>query len=330
MQQRIAQSMKSVTGTNDGRVPLANHGLQGSSLRRCAVGICVIALALGALVFAPTAFSEEDETAGLTELLRKDPDNVDLLKQRAIILRQEQRYSESLSDLNRARLLNPDDPEIGLIRALTLSALRRDQDAEVELEIFIRVGNGPLQAIALAERGYIRARTLRQALAVTDFTAAIAIRPALDLYLARGRLQESLGQLGAAAAGYQDAIASLGRATALTSALIRLQIQRGQLQSARPLIDQELTRSRVKTLWLVRRAEVRAATGQSAEALADLRTALAEANRILDRKVTAIHLLSRAKVLIAMGRIEEARSDLEGCIGLAPAFVDCRTLLNNL
>ena len=78
----------------------------------------------------------------------------------------------------------------------------------------------------------------------------------------------------------------------------------------------------MKTLALVRRAEVRAAMGQSAQARADLETALAEANRVLDRKVTAIHLLSRAKVLIALGRVEEARSDLEGCVASGSCF--CR------
>ena len=174
--------------------------------------ICLMTLALHGMVFPPAAFSEEDEVAGLTELLRKDPNNIDLLKQRAALLRLEQRFSESLGDLDRARLLNPDDPQIGLLRALTLSALRRDQDAEVELEIFLGlVKDGPARAIALAERGHIRARTLRPVLAIADFTAAIAIQPALDLYLARGKLQESQGQLGAAAVGYQAGIARLGR-----------------------------------------------------------------------------------------------------------------------
>ncbi len=294
----------------------------GSSL------LVVVTICGGA--FVPAAFAEKDEVAGLTELLNQDPNNVELLKQRAALLRLEQRHSESLGDLDRARLLAPNDRQIGLLRAQTLSALRRDQDAEVELEIFLKLETGPRQLPALAERGHVRARTGRPALAIADFTAAIAILPVLDLYLARGKLQESAGQTGAAVAGYQNAISRLGRVPSLTNALIRLQIAQGQFRSALNVIEGELARTPIKTLWLVRRAEVLAAMGEPGGAKTDLAQALAEANRVLGNKVTGLHLLSRAKVLIAMGLTQEAREDLEGCLAVAPGFVDCRLLLRQL
>ncbi len=292
--------------------------------------ILMLAITTGGAAFVPAAFAEEDEVAGLTELLNQDPNNVDLLKQRAALLRLEQRHSESLGDLDRARLLEPNDPQIGLLRAQTLSALRRDQDAEVELEIFLRSETGRRRLFALAERGHIGARAGRTGPAIADYNAAIAIEPALDLYLARGKLQESSGQAGAAAAGYQNGISRLGRATSLTNALIRLQIAQGQFQSALAVIEGELARASIKTLWLLRRAEVLTAMGQGGEAQTELARALAEANRVLENKVTGLHLLSRAKVLVAMGLFQDARDDLEDCVVLAPGFVDCRLLLRQL
>ena len=280
--------------------------------------------------FVPAVFAEEDEVAGLTELLNQDPNNVDLLKQRAALLRLEQRHSESLGDLDRARLLEPNDRQIGLLRAQTLSALRRDQDAEVELEIFLKLETGRDRVFALAERGHIGARAGRTGPAIADYNAALAIEPALDLYLARGKLQESAGQTGAAIAGYQNAISRLGRVPSLINALIRLQIAQDQLQSALNVIEGELARKPIKTLWLVRRAEVLAAMGETGRAKSDLGQALAEANRVLESKVTGLHLFSRAKVLVAMGLFQEAKEDLEDCVALAPGFVDCTLLLRQL
>jgi hypothetical protein len=70
--------------------------------------------------------------------------------------------------------------------------------------------------------------------------------------------------------------------------------------------------------------------GQSGQAQDDLEAALAEANRVLGRKITPMHLLSRAKVLIAMARFGDARSDLESCVELVPGFPECRRLLETL
>jgi tetratricopeptide (TPR) repeat protein len=290
----------------------------------------LVALTLCGLAFVPRAVADEEYIARLTELLRKEPNRTDLRKLRGFLLREEGRPAEALSDLDRALQLDPNDPEVRLQRGLTLSVLRRDQEAESELNVFLKLQTGREQVFGLAERGRIRARTGRPALAIADLTAAIAIQPALELYLSRGQVQESTGQLGAAAAGYQDGISRLGRGNSLTTALFRVQLAQQQFQSALALVNQEVARAPVKTLWLLRRAEVRTEMGQLKEAQDDQEAALAEANRVLGRKITPIHLLSRAKVLIAMARFNEARSDLEECVGLVPRFAECRQLLASL
>jgi tetratricopeptide (TPR) repeat protein len=217
-----------------------------------------------------------------------------------------------------------------LQRGLTLSELRRDAEAESDLDAVLKLETGLKRVSALAERGRIRARTGRPALGVADLTAAIDLHPVAELYLARGQVLESTGQLGAAATGYQNGISRLGRANSLTTALFRVQVAQGQFQSALALVDQEIARLPVKTLWLLRRAEVRAAMGQEAQTKVDLDEALIEANKVLEKKITPIHLLSRAKVLIAMARFREARLDLEDCVGLVPRFAECRQLLGTL
>jgi len=322
--------VESITGQAGGRL-VGTKCKRGSPKHRWSfLFVSLIALTLHGFTFAPRAVADEEYIARLTELLKKEPNRIDLLKLRALLLRQEGRPAEALNDLDRARQLDPNDREVRLQRGLTLSTLRRDQEAETELNVFLELEKGRQQVFGLAERGRIRARTGRPDLGIVDLTAAIAIQPVLELYLARGQVQESMGQLREAAAGYQNGISRLGRATSLTTALIRVQLAQRQFQSALTLIDQEVTRASAKTLWLLRRAEVRAAMGQLAQAKLDQEAALTEANRVLEKKVTPIHLLSRAKVLIAMARLEEAKSDLEDCVGLVPRFAECRQLLENL
>lgn len=327
---RIAQIIESGTGQVGGRVPRADCRRQSPPPGRCAVGVCLIVLAIYGLAFAPMAAGDAAGIERLTERLEQEPSRVDLRKQRADLLRMERRYDEALDDLDRARLLNPNDREIYLKRGLTLSGLRRDREAETELDAFLQQEGGSRQVIALAERGRIRARTGRPELAIADFTDAIAIKPALDLYLARGKLQESTGQLSAAAAGYQNGISRVGPATTLITALIKIQVQQGHFQLALAMINAEVVRAPIRTLWLLSRAEVLRAMGQTTEAQAELKTALGEANRALQKRPTSLHLLARAKVLRAMGRFDEAREDLQVCLKITPRFPECRELLSTL
>ena len=292
--------------------------------------VSLIALSLQGLALVPRGIADEEYITRLTEVLKREPNRIDVRKRRSLLLRQEGRPAEALIDLDRARQLDPNDREVRLQRGLTLSALRRDREAESELDGFLKLETGWQRVFGLAERGRIRARTGRPALGVDDLTAAINLRPVAELYLARGAVLESTGQLSAAAAGYENGISRLGRANSLTTALFRVQLAQGQFQSALTLVDQEIARLPVTTPWLLRRAEVRAAMGQQAQANIDLAAALTEANKVLEKKVTPIHLLSRAKVLIAMARFKEARLDLEDCVGLVPRFAECRQLLASL
>jgi tetratricopeptide (TPR) repeat protein len=304
-----------------------------SSHRSCLVGMTCLALAIGCFSFIKLATAHsglEPEIQEITEKLIKDPNSVDLLVRRGQVYRSNGKYVESLLDLERAWLLNRENRTVVLQRALTLSALGRDKEAESALDYFLQEESDPKRVFALAERASIHARNGQTELAITDFTSAIQLQPTIELYLVRGKLQESLGKLEDAAAGYQDGLAKLGDAILLKKGLIRVRMVQKQYSEALALVDEEIARSSVKTSWHLKRAEILDHMGRPDEAKLANEQALAEANRVLGKRQTAMQLLARAQVYQAMGRIEEAKNDLRVAIQKTPHFAEADDFLKTL
>ena len=316
-----------------GQLPGISFYLGGS--RRCHLTLVIsfFTLAIWGIVFVdvPTSHTGLDpDIDEITHELEKNPDRVDLLIKRGRLYRSNGKLTDSLNDLDRAKELAPDHRKIVLERGFTLSAMGRDREAEVALDQYLEQASGRTRLDALAERAHIRARTGQADLAIADFTSAIRIQPAIALYLARGEVYESLGHLGEAATGYRQGLARLGNATLLKKALVRVETTRKHYDEVLTLIDEELARSSVKTEWHLRRAEVLEAKGQTAAAQSARGQALAEANRVLGKRVTATHRLTRAKVYIAMDRLEEAKDELRLARQQAPRFAEAKELLKKL
>ena len=302
--------------------------------QRSCIGVMVcLALAIGCFGFVQLAAAHgglDSEIQEITEKLVKDPDNVDLLVRRGQVYRSNGKYIESLLDLERAWLLNRENRTVVLQRALTLSALGRDKEAESALDYFLQDESDPKRVFALAERASIHARNGQTELAITDFSSAIHLQPTIELYLVRGKLQESLGKLEDAVAGYQDGLAKLGDAILLKKGLIRVRMVQKQYSEALALVDEEIANSSVKTSWHLKRAEILDHMGRPDEAKLANEQALAEANRVLGKRQTAMQLLARAQVYQAMGRIEEAKNDLRVAIKQTPNFAEANDLLRTL
>lgn len=303
--------------------------------RSCVVVVACscLALALGYFGFVQLATAHsglDPEIQEITEKLIKDPDNVDLLVLRGQVYRSNGKYIESLLDLERAWLLNRENRTVVLQRALTLSALGRDKEAQSALNYFLQEESDPKRVFALAERASIHARNGQAELAITDFTSAIQLQPTIELYLVRGKLQESLGKLEDAAEGYQDGLAKLRDAILLKKGLIRVRMIQKQYSEALALVDKEIAGSSVKTSWHLKRAEILDNMGRSDEASLAYEQALAEANRVLGKRQTAMQLLARAEVYQAMGRMEEAKNDLRVAIKKTPNFAEADDLLKKL
>ena len=290
---------------------------------------CLV-MALGFLGFRPLATAHlgfDPEIAEITEHLANDPDNVDLLVQRGQVYRSYGKFIESLQDLERAWVLDRENRTVLLERALTLSAMSRNEEAEAALDAFLQNASDPKRVIALAERAAIRAKTGRGELAIADFTSAIQLQPTIELYLYRGQLQESLGRLDAAAAGYHEGLAKVGNAIVLKQNLIRVQIAQKQYAAALALIDEELARSSVKTPWYLQRAEILALMRQPDASRLAYEQALSETNRILAKRPTPLHLVARAKILNALGQRNDAIDDLQEALKKYPGYNEAETLL---
>jgi tetratricopeptide (TPR) repeat protein len=283
----------------------------------------LLTLLLGSLCLVPSAIAHpgfDPEIEKITKKLAEDPDNVDLLVRRGQVYRSNGKFTESLQDLERAWVLDRQNRTVILQRAMTLSALGRDKEAEDALDSFLQDESHPQRVFGLAERAHIRARTGRTEPAIRDLTATLQLHPTVDLYLLRGQLQESLGNIEAAEEGYQDGLATLGEAIVLKKALIRVQLAQDRHSEALALVDEELERAHVKTSWYLKRAEILSLMGRAGAVRQAREHALSEANRTLAKRRTAMQLLARAEVYRAMGRTEDAERDLNMAAQRAPRF----------
>jgi len=272
----------------------------------------------------------DPEIAKITAKLVDEPNNVDLLLLRGQLYRFNEKFTDSLNDLNQAFLLDPKNVRITLERSRTLVALGRESEAETGFEQCLEGKIGISRMVPLVERAHLYARTGRSDLAIADFSEALQLYPTVELYLARGRLQEELGQLDAAVAGYLEGLSQLPHASILRKTLIRIKMSQGHYSEALTLIDDELASASAKTEWYLRRAEVLDALGQT-EAADSARThALAEANRILAKRPNALKRLARAKVYQALGQLEAAKQDLRLVMQTAPRLTEADTLLKKL
>jgi len=264
----------------------------------------------------------------LTAAIALSPDDAALYIERARNYRLDGQVSASLADCDRAASLDGDERAIWLERGLTLAALGRDAEAEAELTQFCE--SGPPTYEALAERGRIRERSGRNEPALADFTAALGIDGNVQLYLHRGKLQESMGRIEDAAAGYREGLARRRGAAKLRAALLRVEIARQRYDAALALIDESLGRSAVKTHWHLQRAEVFDAAGDKQRAQRERLRSLAEADRVLKKSASSVNLYSRSQVYVALGRVQDAKRDLKRLLDESPHFTAAWELLDRL
>ena len=292
---------------------------------RVPIGLVMALLAAVAVEAHPGL---HEDIARASAAIEKEPSRADLYVERAFLERLDEQFDAALIDLDSARRFDPVNLRVAAERGMTLSAMGQYGEADAELTRFLKGGSGT--APALVERAKVREHLGRKKEAMADYASAIAIQPDVESYMARGALQESLGDLAGAAAGYRDGIARLGEAINFDLALIRVETARKRYDAALVLIDGQLGRSAVKTDWYLRRAEVLDAAGRKNEARRDREQALAEAESALAKNFNGMKLFSRAKVQVALGRIDDAKRDLAQVLEKAPGFTEARKMLATL
>lgn len=284
--------------------------------------------ALAVLVAAASADAHEGlkaEIQALDARIAASPGAAELLVERARLRRLDGDPAGGMVDLARAAALAPRLRDMLLERGLTELALGQKASAEADLSRFL--GSGPPSLVALAARGKIREDDKRLALARADYDAALKLRADPDLFLARGRVDEALGQLDRAAAGYEEGLRALSGAVSIRIPLIHVEHARRRFDRAIVWIDEAMATSPLKADWLLLRAEEHASAGRAAAATADREKALAELDATLARRSTDLARLSRARALLALGRDAEAARELEAIVARSPGLAGAQTLL---
>lgn len=293
--------------------------------RRATLLAATATLTLATSLWAHRGLQSEIERR--TQQLRLDPESVELLAERGRSLRAAGLLEESLVDLKRAFELDHHNAQAALQLGLTLSALRRDDQAKSALMHALDLNDR--SALAYAELGAIRVRNGRADLAVFDFDAALEIEPRVETFLAQGSALESLGRLAEAAATYQSGVDRTGADT-IVRALIRVQVARGHHEEALALIENGAERAAVKTRWLLARAFVLDSAGKAAEARRARRRALLEAGRRVAERATALTLTERARTRFELGYRDAARADLVRALQLTRDYAPAVELLEKL
>jgi tetratricopeptide (TPR) repeat protein len=292
------------------------------------IGAMARRLVLAALLAAASpAFGHEGphtEVAVLDAALAARPGDVELLLQRAALLRREGHLAAALADLAVVAHLAPANREMLLERGLTRAASGDAAGAEADLT---RVIEGGASAAALVTRARLREASGRAEEAWADHDAAMRLRPDPESALARGRLDEARGRLDRAAAGYEEALRNLGGAVAIRVALIRVETARGRPDRVVALADEALAQAPLKADWLLIRGDAHAAAGRAVAALRDRTAALREVDETLKRRGGDPTRLTRARALLALGRAAEAARELEGVIARSPGLGEAQTLL---
>ncbi|WP_119301624.1 tetratricopeptide repeat protein [Dongia deserti] len=111
--------------------------------------------------------------------LKLDPNNVELLIDRALTYGTSGMYFEALDDLNAAVDLSPNNPDVYAMRAAAYRQLENPDLAEDNIEQALKLS--PSHPAALLERGYLRRAKGDVAGARTDWLTVIQVQPGTDL-----------------------------------------------------------------------------------------------------------------------------------------------------
>ncbi len=276
---------------------------------------------IGWFVCALLVVSEADahEGAPLTLSRLFDATNASTLFERAESYRNLRRIDDALVALELVEALHPDQTRVWLERG-RLEQDRGQHAAAVEaLTVYLERGGEDVHG----------ARLLRARLcvvlgdvdaAMADYSGAIDAAPGVDAFFEGGRLLVSEGRR-------DEAVAWLARGVEATGSDVLVeQLARVERDPARAkaLVDARLRSARVKTRWLLLRADVQS---DASAAAADRRAAVEEAERLVARRPTPLALTERATAYVAVGRRTDAIADLRRALRRAPSFTRAQTLL---
>jgi tetratricopeptide (TPR) repeat protein len=218
------------------------------------------------------------------------PAEAKLYVERSRFLRTIGRFDEALADLDRARGLGA-DVDLEEARVHDLRGDHRQVDRAASAAIARRPSAGAY---------FLRARARevlgRNALAAADLRSAIEHGGAIEVELALGRLLRRMGDLDGAA----RALRSTGAAV-IARERIEVEAARGRTDEAIAVLEPMLSKARVKTDWLLLRADLHERKGLRDRAREDRRRAIVEAERLVELRPSPAAKAALARARIAGG-----------------------------
>lgn len=280
-------------------------------------------LALVLTMFLATpAFAHE----GAPVVLSRMPDDVPGLFARAEAYKNLRRFEDAVVALEIATALAPTERKVWLALGRIERARGEWAAADAAFTRFLELGSPTFVAHWL--RGKTREAQNETELAIADYRAAVSITPRVEGFRDLGRLLEQTGRIDEARLVYRTGVEHT-RAGILSRRLATVEVELDP-RAAIATIDAAIANARVRTEWLLLRARAHEALGDESSAAADRRDALADAERLLERRPAPAVLLSRAEALVALGREREAIADLENALRRAPRLDRARALLSSI
>lgn len=148
--------------------------------------------------------------------------------------------------------------------------------------------------------------------ALTALNAALDRQfPDLDTWRMRAEAQRRLGKADECIADLKAAWEKT-RAIVLRNEWLEALIENGRIETALPLIESELSTSRFRSSWLIRRARCQLKLNRPELAIPDLREAVTElTSRVSVEPPPALLLCDRGLAFALLGEMEPAKADLE-------------------
>lgn len=218
----------------------------------------------------------------------------------------------ALADYARARQLDPGLVTVDLGAGRALLEANRTGEAKRRLEQYVRVRPSDPEGRLELARTFVRLHETDAADAQYERAIALAPQPQPDFYFERARFLRAAARLPAAIRALDDGIARLGPLASLEELAIELELARKNPDGALARLDRIFPPGARQEARLVRRGEILAAAGRSADA----RETFQQARRAIEslpqrlRQTRAVQKLE-ARVRSSLESLRAAGSEKE-------------------
>ena len=253
--------------------------------------------------------SPEHKIGDLSIEIARSGKTAALLMERAIEHRTLGHLADAAADLEAAYALDPKLVEARKELALVQLA---DGKTELALRTINKACANEASPDFLMARAEIQVARKDYGAALQDCEAAFR-EPTdnVEWYLLRAQLQRRLGKFKDCLTGLRDGFGKTGSAV-LEEEIVDAMIDAGEHNAALKKIERELSESRWRSSWLIRRARVHLLTSAVTKAERDLRAAVVELNsRMTLATPDASLIVDRGIAYALLGDNSRAREDLE-------------------